>query len=58
VSTFEILAPNINVAEMPVGDIGKNVVNILLDDIESKGKTKGVKGKYSIVLPCTLFLNQ
>lgn len=57
VSTFDIVAPKINVAEMPILDIGKNAVDVLLREIESREKTVGKKGQYKIVLPCTLFLN-
>lgn len=53
VSTFEILAPYINVAEMPVKEIGEKSVNILLESIESKKKTDAAR-PYNLVLPCTL----
>ncbi len=55
-SSFEIIAPNISVAEMPVADIGKNAVDILLREIEFKEKSAGVKGQYKMILPCTLYL--
>lgn len=56
VSTFDIVAPKINVAEMPVFDIGKNAVDVLLREIESQKKTTGKRGQYKIVLPSSLFL--
>lgn len=57
VSTFEILAPNIHVAEMPVKEIGENSVNILLESIKSKRKTNAGNEPHSLVLPCTLYFN-
>lgn len=57
VPTLKIVAPKMNVAEMPIVDIGKNSVEILLREIESKEKNAGIKGQCKIVLPCTLFLN-
>lgn len=57
VSLFKILAPGINIAKMPIVDIGKNAVDILLGEIQSRNKQSGEKGQYKIVLPCTLYLN-
>lgn len=57
VSTFKILAPKVNIAEMPVADIGKTAVEILLKDIEYKGPNSGKKEHLKVVLPCILHLN-
>lgn len=58
VSSFKILSPKINVAEMPIADIGRNAVDILLREIESKSEKVGIRGHYKIVLPCTLYLHE
>ena len=42
---------------MPVADIGKNAVDILLGEIQEKSKQAGEKGQYRVILPCTLYLN-
>lgn len=34
VSAFRVLAPNMNIARMPIEEIGKNAVRILLGDIK------------------------
>ncbi|MBF0649999.1 LacI family DNA-binding transcriptional regulator [Dysgonomonas sp. GY75] len=57
VSLFKILAPKINIARMPVSDIGKNAIDILLGEIREKNEQSGEKGQYKVVLPCTLYLN-
>ncbi|MDR2920818.1 MAG: LacI family transcriptional regulator [Tannerella sp.] len=57
VSTFKILAPKINVAEMPVVEIGENIVDILLKDIENRDSGQEIRERLKIVLPCTLYLN-
>ena len=57
VSLFKILAPKINIAKMPVADIGKNAVDILLGEMRAKNQQAGEKGQYKVILPCTLFLN-
>lgn len=56
-STFKIMAPKINIAEMPVAEIGRNAVDILLKDIEYKGPGSGIREHFKIVLPCTLYFN-
>ena len=56
VATFEILSPNINVAEMPINDIGETVVNVLLGKIDSKNNTMEDNSLHKIVLPCTMYL--
>jgi len=57
--TFNILAPQMSIARMPVQDIGKNAVRLLLHDIEiRKSKIKDKEeNKNPLVLPCTLSLN-
>ncbi len=57
VSLFKILAPKINTAKMPVADIGKNAIDILLGEIRAKNQQAGERGQYKVVLPCTLYLN-
>jgi LacI family transcriptional regulator len=57
VSTFEILAPNIHVAEMPVKEIGENAVNIVLKDIETKKNADEPSELQNLVLPCTFYFN-
>ncbi len=57
ISSFKILAPQIHVAKMPIVDIGRNAVEILLGEIRIKNERLGEKGQYKLVLPCTLFLN-
>ena len=42
---------------MPVADIGKNAIDILLGEIREKNEQSGEKGQYKVVLPCTLYLN-
>lgn len=58
VSLFKILAPEINIAKMPITDIGKNAVDILLEEIRAKKEQLGEKGQYKVVLPCTLYLHK
>jgi LacI family transcriptional regulator len=57
VPTLNVLAPKINVARMPIEDIGKNAVRILHDNIVSKynKKNRNEDYKYSkMILPCLL----
>jgi LacI family transcriptional regulator len=57
VSAFRILSPNINVARMPVEDIGKNAVKILHDNIEAIRNDKKQAYPFNkMVLPCALKL--
>lgn len=56
VSLFNILSPQISIAKMPIADIGKNAVDILLGEIRTKNQPMVEKGQYKIILPCTFFL--
>lgn len=59
VATYKILAPNINVAEMPVAEIGRRAFEILLKEIEEKEPnvpTTGKREQLQVVLPCKLHL--
>jgi LacI family transcriptional regulator len=52
---FKILAPRINVARMPIEDIGKNAVNLLIEQIDSIRKNR--KRKFDtkhMILSCSL----
>jgi LacI family transcriptional regulator len=57
VETYKILAPGISYAEMPIADIGKNAVEVLIKEIEAKGHDSGERGQYRRMTPCTLYLN-
>lgn len=55
---FKILAPRINVARMPIEEIGKNAVNMLIDQIEfiklnKKNRKREILPKH-LVLSCSL----
>lgn len=55
---FKILAPRINVARMPIEEIGKNAVNMLIDQIEfiklnKKNRKRKIQPKH-LVLSCSL----
>ncbi len=58
VPIFSVLAPQMNVARMPVAEIGKTAVNSLVGQMEHvKGKTKTRKKRYDperIMLSCSL----
>lgn len=58
-SSFHILAPEMSIARMPVDNIGKNAVRLLLDDIKTKQSNSAskVKNQNALILPCTLILN-
>ncbi len=45
VSASRVLAPNMNIARMPIEEIGKNAVRILLGDIKYAGKLDRKKKK-------------
>lgn len=57
VSAYEILAPGMNYAEMPVADIGKNAVEVLLKEVEARKKDSGERGRCKMMMPCTLYLS-
>ena len=56
VPSMRVLAPRMNIARMPIEEIGRNAVRILLDDIRNKkeGAGRGVSALESMVLPCGL----
>jgi len=59
VPIFKVLAPQINVARMPVGEIGKTAVNSLIEQMEdAKGKAKSRKKQpyepKRVMLSCSL----
>lgn len=57
VPIFKVLAPHINVARMPVGEIGKIAVNSLIEQINYKGEKLKPKKKQQparVVLSCSL----
>ena len=45
VSAFRVLAPNMNIARMPIEEIGKNAVRILLGDIKYRLENSTEKKK-------------
>ena len=55
VSAFRVLAPNMNIARMPIEEIGKNAVRILLGDIKYRLENSTEKREVeTLVLPCSL----
>ena len=55
VSAFRVLAPNMNIARMPIEEIGKNAVRILLGDIKYRLENSTEKKEVeTLVLPCSL----
>ena len=53
---MSVLAPAMNVARMPVGEIGRNAVRMLLGDIRNRGGlSRSADREFeSLVLPCEL----
>ncbi|WP_106830344.1 LacI family DNA-binding transcriptional regulator [Parabacteroides pacaensis] len=55
ISSFRALAPNINIAFMPIDEIGENTVRILLKSIEHRQKNPRETQKVeSVLLHCTI----
>ena len=56
VPAMSVLAPAMNVARMPVGEIGRNAVRMLLGDIRNRGSLPRSADREfeSLVLPCEL----
>ena len=56
VPAMSVLAPAMNVARMPVGEIGRNAVRMLLGDIRNRGGlSRSADREFeSLVLPCEL----
>lgn len=55
VSSFRALAPHINIARMPIDEIGENVVRILLKSIKNRqDQVKEKKTVETVVLPCKI----
>lgn len=59
VPIFKVLAPRINVAKMPIGDIGKTAVNLLIDQITNVKSKLSSNRKHSVepkkvMLSCSL----
>lgn len=50
---FSTLAPNMDVAEIPLDEMGRQAVNILLNDMSNKTK---IKGKINCVIPLSYSL--
>jgi LacI family transcriptional regulator len=52
---FKILAPRINVARMPIEDIGRNAVNLLIEQIDAikKNEKRKIDTKH-MILSCSL----
>ncbi len=55
VPSFKVLAPKMSIARMPIEDIGKNAVRMLLKAIDGKIAQKKVHSE-ALVLPCKMFL--
>lgn len=58
---FKVLAPKINVARMPIDDIAKNAVKILIDQLKLKKENglskQGAKRQFKhVTLPCSIEL--
>lgn len=54
VPSFSVLAPKINTARMPVEEMGKEIVRLLISNIESKQKKKKMEEPQSRVYPCSI----
>ena len=54
ISSFRVLAPHINTARMPVENIGKESVSVLINTIEKNHNKKGNLEIRTLTLPCTL----
>ncbi|HWK56473.1 MAG TPA: LacI family DNA-binding transcriptional regulator [Parapedobacter sp.] len=60
VPIFKVLAPQINVARMPVGEIGKAAVNSLIEQMQhakAKSRTWYPYEPKRVILPCSLQLH-
>lgn len=54
---FEVLCPRLHYADMPVGNMAREMVDILLSDIEARRKKAPDRTVKNVVLPCTLHFN-
>lgn len=54
VPSFSVLAPEINTARMPVEDMGKEIVRLLVNNIERKQKKLNLEEPQYKVFPCSI----